>query len=190
MILVRSPSNWPSYIILHHLELMTVKTLAIELGIWVDVCKKIDHFVGRKSRRLLEQLAVLPVKRSRATRRLGCYVSQNGLPVCIRLQFAQEPANLVETLLHEIAHVCDHLSNQPARQYRRAHGPGWQAWAIALGTSPRSCGNSEALNQLHQKRLKLVAICQNCGAEFRRVRRLNRRRKYFHTECGGPLRKL
>lgn len=169
---------------------MTVESLAIELGIWTDICETIERLVGNQAPRLLEQLARLPIKRSGAIRRLGCYVSQNGFPVCIRLQFAQEPANLQATLLHEIAHVCDHLSNQAGQQYRRAHGPQWQVWAEQLGTPARSCGNSEALNQLHQQRLKLVAICQHCGAEFRRVRRLNRRRKYFHTECGGPLRKL
>lgn len=167
---------------------MTVESLATELGIWADVCVKIEACVGKKAPRLIEQLAMIPIKRSRATRRLGSYTVLNGKPLCIRLQFAQEPKNLKLTLLHELAHACDHLMNRTLHQFRRAHGPQWQAWARALGASAKSRGSSEALDQLHQQRLKLVAICQDCGAEFHRVRRLNRQRKYFHSQCGGPLR--
>jgi len=166
---------------------MTVESLATELGLWADICEHIDGYAGRKSTRLLAQLADLPVKRSRATRRLGSFAVQNGKPLCIRLQFSQEPENLKQTFLHEIAHVCDHLTRSLFRS-RRAHGPSWQAWAKVLGTPAKSCGRSEALNQLHRQRLKLVAICQNCGAEFHRVRRLSRNRKYYHSKCGGSLR--
>lgn len=169
---------------------MTVASLAQELDLWEEICESIKCFSGRKSARLIARLAELPVERSRATRRLGSYVTRNGRPACIRLQFALEPENLKQTLLHEIAHACDHLSARFAMRYRRAHGPSWQAWAKALGTSTESCGRSDALDRLHQQRQKLVAVCQNCGAEFRRVRRLNQGRKYFHTTCGGPLRLL
>ncbi|WP_303722986.1 SprT-like domain-containing protein [Malonomonas rubra] len=169
---------------------MTVASLAQELGLWEEICENIHCFSGRKSRRLIDRLATLPIQRSRATRRLGSYVTRNGRPFCIRLQFAQEPENLKQTLLHEIAHACDHFSTRFAIRFRRAHGPSWQAWAKALGTSVKSCGRSEALDQLHRQRLKLVAVCQNCGAEFHRVRRLNQGRKYVHPSCGGPLRLL
>ena len=169
---------------------MTVASLSRELGLWEDICENIRSFAGRKSARLIDLLAELPIERSHATRRLGSYVTRNGRPVCIRLQFAQEPENLKQTLLHELAHACDHLSVRFAGRYRRAHGPSWQAWAEALGTSAKSCGRSQALDQLHRQRQKLVAVCQNCGAEFHRVRRLNQGRKYYHTTCGCPLRLL
>lgn len=167
---------------------MTVETLATELGLWAEITTCLYRTAGDQAPPLLTRLAALPVRRSRATRSLGSYVSRQGLPVCIRLQFAQEPETLKQTLLHEIAHACDHLSDQYGNRYRRAHGPQWQAWARALGTAAESCGKSEALNQLYQQRLKLVAVCQTCGTEFRRIRRLNRRRKYFHSNCGGRLR--
>lgn len=161
-----------------------VRTLAGQLGLWPQIAAAI---VRSGEKKLLEKIAGLPVRRSSATRSLGAYVSKAGLPVCIRLQFAQEEQQLKDTLLHEIAHACDHLSQQPGKAYRRAHGPTWRAWARALGTSDQSRGHSEAVAQLHQQQLKLVAICQNCGTEFKRVRRLNRRRQYTHPDCGGKV---
>lgn len=169
---------------------MTVKTFAMEIGVWNLVSVRIAAHGGGRAPLLLERLAALPVRTSRATRRLGSYVSRGGEPVCIRLQFAQEPDNLTQTFLHELAHACDHLCHQPGRQYRRAHGANWQAWAKAFGISAETCGSSDALKQLHRQRLKLVAICQSCGAEFHRLRRLNRRRHYVHNGCGGRLQKL
>lgn len=169
---------------------MTVARLAMELGLWDSIKARILEFAPDRSASLLEQLAVLPVRRSRATRSLGAYVSREGVPVCIRLQFAQESENLKQTLLHEIAHACDHLISQPGRHYRKAHGPAWQLWARALGTTADRRGNSEALRRLHQQRLKPVAVCRRCGAELLRVRRLNRRRSYLHVNCGGQLQLL
>ena len=168
---------------------MTVQSLAVDYGVWPHVCVAIRNVLsGAKAECLLERIAVVPIRPSRAVRSFGSYAYRAGEPVCIRLQFAQEAASLTETFLHELAHLCDHLSNQPGKHYRRAHGPQWQAWAKLLGTAPDRCGKSEALAALYQHRLKLVAVCQNCGAEFRRTRRLNRRRKYYHTNCGGQLR--
>ncbi|MDA3904103.1 MAG: hypothetical protein PF441_11730, partial [Desulfuromusa sp.] len=107
------------------------------------------------------------------------------------LQFAQEPGNLQHTFLHEVAHACDHLSRKHGHQpYRRAHGSSWKVWAKALGISTQCCGESEAVRALHQQRLKLVAVCQKCGIEFHRVRRLNRNRTYTHNQCGGKIQRL
>ena len=108
--------------------------------------------------------------------------------MAIRLQFAQEDGMLVETFLHELAHCLDHLTNQSGRPYRRAHGTGWRRWAEALQIAPERCGESEALQKLHASRLKVVAVCKRCGFELRRVRRLPRRRRYSHVECGGVFR--
>jgi len=169
---------------------MTVATLAKELGVWNIIRTNIIKVSADGADPLLELLARLPIRRSRAVRSLGSYVSRDGMPVCIRLQFAQESETLKQTLLHEIAHACDHLSAQPGQRYRQAHGPNWQLWARALGTSTERCGSSEVLRNLHQQRLKTVAVCQRCGAELQRVRRLNRRRSYLHVNCGGQLRPL
>lgn len=136
---------------------------------------------------LLIEVMKLPVRRSRALRSLGSYISKGGQPVCIRLQFHQEPDLLAETLLHEIAHVCDHLSNQLGRPYRQAHGHGWQTWAQAFGIRARRTGKSQVLCDIHEQRLKLVAVCLGCGLEIRRLRRLNRGTRYIHPGCGGRL---
>jgi predicted SprT family Zn-dependent metalloprotease len=171
---------------------MTVKQIADEFFLWQQIKTAINGMLKEGSApSLVEQIAKIPIQKSRATRRLGAYVSLGGEPVCIRLQFAQEPDNLVHTFLHEVAHACDHLSCTGGRRaYRRAHGPSWKIWAGALGISTQSCGESEAVRALHQQRLKLVAVCQRCGLEFHRVRRLNRNRTYTHNSCGGKIRRL
>jgi predicted SprT family Zn-dependent metalloprotease len=167
---------------------MTVELLARELGLWAALKRNVGTQAGERAAALLEQLAGLPVRPSRATRSLGSYTSCDGIPVCIRLQFAQEPDNLSQTLLHEIAHVCDHLTRQPGRRYRQAHGAGWQLWARTLGATTQRLGSSENLQRLYQQRIKLVAVCQRCGAKLHRARRLNRQRSYLHVTCGGQLR--
>jgi len=168
---------------------MTVLTLAEQLGV--------DQLIAYAARsmlplveaeRLLQRLAALPVKRSHALQRLGSYVARGGEPLAIRLQFAQESQQLIATFLHEVAHACDHLSYQNGKPYRRAHGHGWQAWMAALGQQDDVRGASNALSTLRQQRLKVVAVCRDCGAEIRRLRRLDRRKRYVHTACGGALR--
>ena len=168
---------------------MTVKQIADELNLWPQIEIAVNAILTQGSASaLLKKIAQIPIRKSRATLRLGAYVSVGGEPICIRLQFAQEPDNLKQTFLHEVAHACDHLTRQAGWQsYRRAHGPSWKNWAKELGISPQCCGESFAVRQLHQKRLKLVAICQKCGAEFHRVRRLNRNRTYTHNRCGGKI---
>jgi len=168
---------------------MTVKQLALRDELWPQISAAIEGALPEPAaRKLLCQIAELPIQPSRATRTLGAYVSKAGRPVCIRLQFAQESDSLRNTFLHELAHLCDHLCNQSGQRYRRAHGPDWQQWAKLLGTEPKRCGRSAALETLYQQRLKLVAVCQQCGSEFHRTRRLNSRRNYVHSKCGGRLR--
>ena len=167
---------------------MNVRQFAEHYALWAQITAAIGSFVSAaESSRLLQQITDLPVRPSRAVRSLGCYVSRAGEPVCIRLQLAQEPEVLQQTFLHELAHLCDHLYHQPGIRYRRAHGPNWRNWASLLGAQPERCGESAALRQLYRQRLKLVAVCQRCGYEFHRTRRLNQRRKYFHRDCGGRL---
>lgn len=168
---------------------MTVKSLAQKLEVWERIQAAVERQVSpRAGRKLLPRLEGIPVRRSRALRRLGSYVSCSGSPVCIRLQFAQEEELLVETFLHEVAHACDHLSRKRWRIYRQAHGPSWRAWALALGIEPQVRGRSEELERLYRERLKVVAVCSRCGYELRRLRRLNRQHSYVHKKCGGALR--
>jgi len=167
---------------------MKVKQFAEKLSLW----QRIEEAVARTSvlcaTSLLEEIAQIPIHRSRATRRLGAYVSKGDKPVCIRLQFAQEPDVLEQTFLHEVAHACDHLScRQQNQPYPGSHNSSWKHWAQALGVETKTSGRSAAVQALHQQRLKPVAVCQRCGTEFHRVRRLNRNRRYIHNQCGGTL---
>ena len=171
---------------------MTVKQIATEFNLWQTIESAVGELIPRRAvAGFLAEIALIPIQKSRATRRLGVYVSMGRKPVCIRLQFAQEPDNLRQTFLHEVAHACDHLSRKGLwKSYRQAHGESWKIWARALGVSTSTSAESEAVHQLHQQRLKLIGICEKCGAEFRRVRRLNRNRTYTHEQCGGRIRQL
>ncbi|MEA3545355.1 MAG: SprT-like domain-containing protein [Thermodesulfobacteriota bacterium] len=171
---------------------MTLKQIADEIGLWQQIEIAVNALLmDATAAVLLEQIASIPIRKSRATCRLGAYVSMGREPVCIRLQFAQEPDNLKQTFLHEVAHACDHLSRKGEyHSYRQVHGSGWKIWAAKLGISTQCSGESTAVSQLHQQRLKLVAICLNCGAEFHRVRRLNRNRNYTHQQCGGKIKRV
>lgn len=169
------------------LAAQTVETWSIQFDIWERVCEVISREQTDLAEKILIQIAQVPVVRSRSTTTLGCYVSRYGMPCCIRLQFDQEPELLVQTFLHEIAHLIDHLVSFSGRSYRGAHRSGWTFWAIALGTSPCRTAKSERLAQQHQQRKKLVAVCSGCGESFYRIRRLNRNRTYLHKQCGSSL---
>ncbi|OEU70099.1 MAG: hypothetical protein BA864_05730 [Desulfuromonadales bacterium C00003093] len=171
--------------------MMTVKSFATEQNLWCRIEDAVKQALeGNAVDALLQRLAGVPIKSSRASRMLGAYIFKTGEPVCIRLQFVQSPESLQQTFLHEVAHACDHLSHQPKKVQRRGHGRAWQAWAVALGILPVRCGESAELAQLHRTRLKPVAVCQKCGFVLQRVRRLNRRGDYIHRSCGGRLKTL
>ena len=169
--------------------LMTVEQIATEFNLWQTIENSVAELLPRRAvAGFLAEIALIPIQKSRATRRLGVYVSMGKKPVCIRLQFAQEPDNLRQTFLHEVAHACDHLSRKGRRkEYRQAHGESWKMWARALGVSISTSGKSDAVRQLHQQRLKLIGVCEKCGVEFHRVRRLSRTRNYTHEQCGGKI---
>jgi len=174
---------------------MQVQQTTAQIATELDIIRRIRNGIesmlpDESAAHLLETVLQLPIRSSHALRSLGSYISRGGKPTCIRLQFRQEPKLLAETLLHEIAHLCDHLTNQNGRPYRQAHGTGWQQWARAFSIPAKRCGQSQALREIHQKRLKLVAVCQRCGTEIRRLRRLNRGTRYIHPECGGRLRPI
>ncbi|MCM2265332.1 MAG: SprT-like domain-containing protein [Desulfuromonadales bacterium] len=164
----------------------SVRSIAVELGVWeafsagVANCLDLVQAVA-----LLERVGNLPVKTSHAVGLLGSYVHRGGEPLCIRLQPRQEPELLRTTLLHELAHACEHLTAPQPHRHRCSHGPSWRAWALAFGIAPQRSGKSFALNNLRQERLKPVAVCERCGCVFQRLRRLPARRNWVHPECGN-----
>lgn len=169
-------------------EGLLVRALAEHLDLWAQISAGVRNLCGEDDGRiLLHRLATIRVRESFATSRLGSYVFCGKDPVCIRLQFAQEEDCLRQTFLHEISHACDHLHRGWERGRRFGHGSHWRQWAQALGIDACSTGRSSIVAGLHQRRNKLVAVCQQCGTEFYRVRRLNRKGKYIHPACGGTL---
>jgi hypothetical protein len=160
--------------------------LARQVEVW-------EAFVAGVTRRiaavaasaLISRLADLPVRKSRATGLLGSYVHRGSTPLCIRLQPLQEPEMLRTTLLHELAHACEHLTSSHPHRHRCSHGAAWRAWALAFGITPQRNGRSAALHALRQERLKPVAVCERCGCVFHRLRRLPARRSWVHPECGN-----
>lgn len=169
------------------LNCVRVGELLEKLGLAPALREQVVAVLGRKrADDLLERLAALPLKRSRALTRLGSYSCRGGRPLAIRLQFAQEENQLRQTLLHEIAHFLDHQTRPAPGAYRNPHGRSWQAWLARIGGEPGR-GESRALGQLYRERLKPVARCQRCGLLLRRLRRLPRGRRWLHRDCGGLL---
>jgi predicted SprT family Zn-dependent metalloprotease len=91
-----------------------------------------------------------------------------------------------DTILHEVAHV---LTGALIAK-RENHGPRWRRIALALGADPRRAGSDPrfraASQALRATRLKVVARCNRCGFEIRRMRRSQRNwRRFLHLKCGG-----
>lgn len=164
----------------------TVEELARRIDVWdVFVAGVRGRLEPAAAAALIERLATLPLRRSNAVGLLGSYAHRGGEPLGIRLQPSQEPELLRTTLLHELAHACEHLTAPQPHRHRCSHGPAWRAWALAFGIAPQRSSRSSALNALRQERLKPVAVCQRCGCVFHRLRRLPARRKWVHPECGN-----
>jgi hypothetical protein len=163
-----------------------LRNVARQLDVWDIFVLGVTTRIGAaRATALVDRLQGLPVRASRATGLLGSYAHRGGEPQCIRLQPLQEPGLLRTTLLHELAHACEHLLAPEPRRHRCSHGPAWRVWAqvfaIDLGRSARS----PALAELRRQRLKPVAVCARCGCVFHRQRRLPHRRSWVHPECGN-----
>jgi len=166
----------------------TVRSFAKKHDLWTRIEKGVTTSLPTcDAVKLLDRLAPIPVRESRATRRLGSYSARGAQPFCIRLQFSQEAHLLPETFLHELAHACHHLTTPVSSTLRLGHGDEWRRWANVFGVSIKSCAKSESLSALYLSRIKIVAVCRRCGATIRRQRRLDRRRTYIHPHCGGEI---
>lgn len=164
----------------------TVQAMADELDVWDRFVRGVgSRLDDGRAKALVERLATLSVRPSHAVGLLGSYVHRGDAPLGIRLQLCQEPGLLGTTLLHELAHVCDHLTAADPRRHRCTHGPAWRRWAVAFGIEPARTAHSLALRELRRERLKPVAVCERCGCVFQRLRRLPRRRRWVHPECGN-----
>ncbi len=90
---------------------------------------------------------------------------------------------VIETLVHEYAHLL-----AVARHGVRAagHGAAWQRAMRDLGQEPKVRHNYEV--ERNVARQSVTYLCLRCGKHVVRARRLPRRRKYVHAQCGGDLR--
>lgn len=93
------------------------------------------------------------------------------------------PTDVRETLLHEYAHL---LAVERHGVKAANHGLGWRQAMIDLGLTPRVRHNMPV--ERNTKRQAVVYKCLKCGAEIVRARKLPKRRKYHHVNCGGAIR--
>lgn len=89
---------------------------------------------------------------------------------------------LRNTLVHEYAHL---LAHQRHGKTAANHGPLWRQAMTDLGAEPKRTHDYDV--ERNSKRQAVSYQCQRCGAEFVRARRLPRRKKYVHANCGGGL---
>lgn len=90
---------------------------------------------------------------------------------------------VVETLVHEYAHLL-----AVARHGLRAagHGAAWQKAMRDLGQEPKVRHNYAV--ERNVARQSVTYVCVRCGKQVVRSRRLPKRRRYVHANCGGDLR--
>ncbi|MBL8060734.1 MAG: SprT-like domain-containing protein [Chthonomonas sp.] len=94
-----------------------------------------------------------------------------------------DEAKLDSTLRHEYAHLLTFARYGP--KHGRGHGPAWRSVMQEMGQTPdvRHCYSA----QRNQKRQVVIYKCLRCGEHISRHRRLPRRRKYAHINCGGLI---
>ena len=119
------------------------------------------------------------VKVNRATR-LPFSIELSG-----RLVALGQPAEIITTLLHEIAHLAADIYLAGIDGIETPHGPTWSRFARALGVS--TSATMKTSYTARGEGLKTVAVCGSCGYELQKRRRLNRKRTYTHRNCGGTF---
>jgi SprT protein len=93
------------------------------------------------------------------------------------------PEAVRETLLHEYAHLLAvHRDGKRAAN----HGEFWRTAMRDLGLEPQVRHSYEVERNVPRQRVTYV--CLRCGKPFVRARRLPKRQRYVHRDCGGDLR--
>jgi predicted SprT family Zn-dependent metalloprotease len=110
---------------------------------------------------------------NRRKRSLGlCRYRERRIELSAHFVRANDPAQVRETILHEIAHA---LAGEKA-----GHGPLWKALCAQVGCTPERCDRGRALMPAG----RWVARCGACGKEYWRHRRPARRARYWCRGCG------
>lgn len=87
------------------------------------------------------------------------------------------------TLIHEYAHL---LAVERHGRQAANHGPAWRQAMLDLGLPPIRTHDYEV--ERNAPRQRVIYQCQHCGVKLVRARRLPKRRKYMHSNCGGGIR--
>jgi len=93
-----------------------------------------------------------------------------------------DEARLRDTLVHEYAHL---LAYQRHGRRGVGHGAPWKQAMFDLGAAPKVRHDYEV--QRNSRRQEVAYQCQRCGALVLRSRKLPKRRRYIHTDCGGTI---
>ncbi len=155
----------------------------IEVGL-----RKVAAGFGRSEREFaaaaLVELEAWTVRPSRAVTRFGSITPRTRI---LRLTVLDcSPAARRDTILHEVAHIV----TGALVAKRQNHGPAWRTIARAVGAEPARSGCDPRFHvasaALRASRQKVVARCERCGFEVKRLRRSRRNwRRFVHLNCGG-----
>ncbi len=94
-----------------------------------------------------------------------------------------DKAHVLDTLVHEFAHLLAVLRHGLKAA---GHGEPWQQAMRDLGQEPKVRHTYPV--ERNVARQKVTYLCIRCGKQVVRARRLPRRRRYVHANCGGDLR--
>lgn len=99
-------------------------------------------------------------------RKLGgcCYYGPRRVCVSGWLVDHNPPAQVYDTVLHEIAHA---LAGNSA-----GHGPVWKQWCVKIGARPEMYYRSECMNKPTKK---WVTKCEKCGGVYEHLRHAPKR---------------
>ncbi len=109
------------------------------------------------------------------------YYKQGLIALSLRVLLDEE--SLRATLTHEYAHLLAYLRHG---QKGAGHGEPWRQAMRDLGETPKVRHNYEV--ERNTPRQQVTYNCLRCGKAIIRARRLPKRRKYIHANCGGDLR--
>lgn len=114
---------------------------------------------------------------NRRKRAMGlCRYEMKTIELSIHFVLRNDQAQVVDTILHEIAHAL--------AGYAAGHGAKWRRICRQIGASPQRCGEPV------MPAGKWRAICPSCGFEYSRYRRPPRGASYACSDCGFERGKL
>ena len=95
----------------------------------------------------------------------------------------KDEQSVLDTLVHEYAHLLA-VSRQGPKA--AGHGEPWRKAMRDLGEEPKVRHNYPV--ERNVSRQQVTYVCKRCGKPIVRARRLPKRRRYVHANCGGDLR--